>query len=278
MDEKETITTAPPGVGKGGVLEEEQDCARDAAELAARRARRDARAKEKMIEAINRHKETLASNPRTDLGERAFAERAAAEAEAKAAAEAGAEAGAAAADAAKEIIPAWDQSAADEDDDDDDGPSARQADRPEHYWGQALQYLERGVQVKAKKKVTLLAKREMDRVTFSLKEGVGGYVGKPPWRIEWGGGASVESPHFQRVHYCELLVSDYLMRLKGKRFPPIEKEMRMILAHCGSLFLDPAVIQHTMHRFACLELVHDWENFSAGASMEALTKKPLLLY
>ena len=67
-------------MGKGGVLEEEQDCARDAAELAARRARRDARAKEKMIEAINRHKETLASNPRTDLGERAFAERAAAEA------------------------------------------------------------------------------------------------------------------------------------------------------------------------------------------------------
>ena len=278
MDEKETITTAPPGVGKGGVLEEEQDCARDAAELAARRARRDARAKEKMIEAINRHKETLASNPRTDLGERAFAERAAAEAEAKAAAEAGAEGGAAAADAAKEIIPAWDQSAADDDDDEDDGPSTRHADRPEHYWGQALQYLERGVQVKAKKKVTLLAKREMDRVTFSLKEGVGGYVGKPPWRIEWGGGASVESPHFQRVHYCELLVSDYLMRLKGKRFPPIEKEMRMILAHCGSLFLDPAVIQHTMHRFACLELVHDWENFSAGASMEALTKKPLLLY
>ena len=33
-----------------------------------------------MLEAINRHKETLASNPRTDLGERAFAERAAAEA------------------------------------------------------------------------------------------------------------------------------------------------------------------------------------------------------
>lgn len=282
MDEKETITTAPPGVGKGGVLDEERDCAGDAAELAAKRARRDARAKERMLEAINRHKETLASNPRTDLGERAFAERAAAEAaaeaEAKAAAEGEGEGEGRAAAAADEIIPAWDQSAADDEDSDVDEASARGGDRPEHYWGQALQYLERGVQVKAKKKVTLLAKRELDRVTFSLKEGVGGYVGKPPWRIEWGGGASVESPHFQRVHYCELLVSDYLMRLKGKRFPPIEKEMRMILAHCGSLFLDPAVIQHTMHRFACLELVHDWENFSAGASMEALTKRPLLLY
>ena len=50
----------------------------------------------------------------------------------------------------------------------------------------------------------------------------------------------MESPHFQRVHYCELLVGDFLMRLRSKRFPPIEKDMKMILAHCGNLFLDPA--------------------------------------
>lgn len=29
------------------------------------------------------------------------------------------------------------------------------------------------------------------------------------------------------------------MRVRCKRFPPIEKDMKMILAHCGSLFLDP---------------------------------------
>jgi protein arginine N-methyltransferase 7 len=46
----------------------------------------------------------------------------------------------------------------------------------------------------------------------------------------------------QRVHYCQLLVSDFLMRLKCKRFPPIEKDMKMVLAHCGSLFLDPAIL------------------------------------
>ena len=40
----------------------------------------------------------------------------------------------------------------------------------------------------------------------SLRDGEGDWVDKPPWRITWGGGASVESPHFQRVHYCELLV------------------------------------------------------------------------
>ncbi len=93
-----------------------------------------------------------------------------------------------------------------------------------------------------------------------------------------GGGASVESPHFQRVHYCELLVSDFLMRLKSKRFPPIEKEMKMILAHCGNLFLDPAVISEVYHHFACMELVYGQQEFSPGASMEALTKPPLLLY
>jgi hypothetical protein len=42
----------------------------------------------------------------------------------------------------------------------------------------------------------------------SLRDGEGDWVDKPPWRITWGGGASVESPHFQRVHYCELLVRD----------------------------------------------------------------------
>jgi hypothetical protein len=40
----------------------------------------------------------------------------------------------------------------------------------------------------------------------SLRDSEGDWVDKPPWRITWGGGASVESPHFQRVHYCELLV------------------------------------------------------------------------
>jgi hypothetical protein len=34
----------------------------------------------------------------------------------------------------------------------------------EHYWGQAVQYLERGVQVRGSKKVTLLARREADRL------------------------------------------------------------------------------------------------------------------
>ena len=29
---------------------------------------------------------------------------------------------------------------------------------------------------------------------------------KPPWLVEWGGGSSIENPHVQRVHYCELLV------------------------------------------------------------------------
>lgn len=40
-----------------------------------------------------------------------------------------------------------------------------------------------------------------------------------------------------------LQVSDFLQRVKSRRFPPIEKDMRMVLAHCGSLLLDPAALQ-----------------------------------
>ncbi len=39
-----------------------------------------------------------------------------------------------------------------------------------------------------------------------VQEGVGDFVEKPPWLVGWGGGASIENPHVQRVHYCELLV------------------------------------------------------------------------
>jgi len=158
----------------------------------------------------------------------------------------------------------------DSDDDDDGGNN--------HYWGQAMQYLERAVQIKGGKKIAVLAKREADVIRFSLKEGVGSWVGKPPWKIEWGGGASVESPHFQRVHYCQLLVNDFLMRLRSKRFAPIEKDMRMILAHCGSLFLDPEALTDVYHRLVALELLHGAPEFSPGASMEALTKPTFRLH
>ena len=35
-------------------------------------------------------------------------------------------------------------------------------------------------------------------------------------------------------------VQDFLMRAGSGRFPSIEKDMQMVLAHCGSLFLDSA--------------------------------------
>ena len=36
------------------------------------------------------------------------------------------------------------------------------------------------------------------------------------------------------------------MRVKSKRFPTIEKDMKMVLAHCGSLFLDPASLMQVI--------------------------------
>lgn len=126
--------------------------------------------------------------------------------------------------------------------------------------------------------MTLLAKRDGAKLRFALRQGVGEWVGRAPWKIEWGGGSSVENPHFQRVHYCELLVRDFLMRCRSKRFPPIEKDVNMVLAHCGSLFLDTAAVQEAGHELVVLEKIHTDPEFSPGASLEALTKRPLRLH
>lgn len=77
---------------------------------------------------------------------------------------------------------------------------------PRHHWGQALQYLDRAVAVQPGRRLALLARREEGRLRFSLRQGVGEAVGRSPWKVEWGGGSSVENPHYQRVHYCQLLV------------------------------------------------------------------------
>ena len=58
----------------------------------------------------------------------------------------------------------------------------------------------------AGQKIILLVKRESGQIQFRLRAGVGDWVDRAPWRIEWGGGSSVENPHYQRVHYCQLLV------------------------------------------------------------------------
>ena len=58
----------------------------------------------------------------------------------------------------------------------------------------------------------VLARREGGKVSFRLREGAGARVPRAPWRIEWGGGASIENPHYQRVHYCQLLVRAGVLR------------------------------------------------------------------
>ena len=63
------------------------------------------------------------------------------------------------------------------------------------------------LQVVPGKKIMLLARREGASIRFSLRAGTGSPVARAPWKEEWGGGVSVENPHFQRVHYCELLAS-----------------------------------------------------------------------
>lgn len=163
---------------------------------------------------------------------------------------------------------------------DDDGcvyVSQSSSTPQQHYWGQALQYLDRSVQVEPNKKLSLIYRKEGSKLRFSLRHGIGEWVGRAPWKIEWGGGASVENPHHQRVLYCDLLVSDFLMRCRSGRFPPIEKDINMVLAHCGSLFLDPASLEEAGHRLVVLEKLHQNKEFSPGASLQALTKPPFFL-
>ena len=259
MDEEETITTAPKGIGKGGRVEDEAKLMRD---LDGKKT------KKVMEESLRRVREKLAKNPRAkEYVASIEADDARKEEEEKTSTVSEL------ATTTTTTLTTTSDTDTDTDDDDDDDD-----EQNNHYWGQALQYLERAVQIKGGKKIAVLAKREADVIRFSLKEGVGSWVGKPPWKIEWGGGASVESPHFQRVHYCQLLVNDFLMRLRSKRFAPIEKDMRMILAHCGSLFLDPQALTDVYHRLVALELLHGAPEFSPGASMEALTKPAFRLH
>ena len=42
---------------------------------------------------------------------------------------------------------------------------------------------------------------------------------------------------------CCRQVRDFLQRVRSRRFPSIELDMKMVLAHCGSLLLDPAAVQ-----------------------------------
>ena len=62
--------------------------------------------------------------------------------------------------------------------------------------------------LRAGQRLILLVKREGPQIQFRLRAGVGDWVDRAPWRVEWGGGSSVENPHFQRVHYCQLLVRE----------------------------------------------------------------------
>jgi protein arginine N-methyltransferase 7 len=74
-------------------------------------------------------------------------------------------------------------------------------------------------------------------------------------------------------------VKDFLQRVKCKRFPSIEKDMKMVLAQCGSLYLDPAATSEVYHYMVLLEKIHqDVAEFSPGLQVEAITEPALELH
>ena len=80
----------------------------------------------------------------------------------------------------------------------------------------------------------------------------------------------MENPHVQRVKYCELLVKEFVQKCRGDRYPTIERDMRMLVAHCGSLFLDTMALQEIFHALAVTEHVHKVARFSGAAVLEAI--------
>ena len=74
------------------------------------------------------------------------------------------------------------------------------------------------------------------------------------------------------MHYCQLLVNDFMMRVRCKRFPPIERDLRIMIANGGNLFLDPTHTQDVLHELVLLEALAGQE---ALTHVDALTK-PLL--
>ena len=68
------------------------------------------------------------------------------------------------------------------------------------------------------------------------------------------------------------------MRVRCRRFPPIEKDLKLVLAHCGSLFLDPASLAEVFHELVVLEALHMNPEFSPAATVEAITKRVFALH
>ncbi|CAG9462617.1 unnamed protein product [Pedinophyceae sp. YPF-701] len=149
--------------------------------------------------------------------------------------------------------------------------------------GQGLQHLDAAVRVSPGQRVTVLVRRDggsIAPVRFALREGVGALVPRPPWLEEWGGGTSVENPHVQRPKYCDLLLSDFLMRCRGGAKAAIRDDLAVPAAQCGALFLDAASLRQTAHELALLEDLNREAGgeFEPGATLAATTEAVLELH
>lgn len=92
----------------------------------------------------------------------------------------------------------------------------------------------------------------------------------------WGGGASVENPHFQRVHYCELLRTELLSRVPCGRFPPIDEDLAVMRAHCGALELSPRAVLEAGLQLNVLEALQQRVGGSPGVRAEVAHAMPVL--
>ncbi|GLC34375.1 hypothetical protein PLESTM_000188400 [Pleodorina starrii] len=120
--------------------------------------------------------------------------------------------------------------------------------------------------------VVLHAQRTTAGIRFGLRPGVGVPVPRPPFKVEWGGGVSIENPHVQRARYCQLLVSEWLQRLPriggggGGATTSIAADLAPLWRHCGSLALDPVALAEVTHRLTLLERLYGKAGSGGGGA------------
>ena len=84
----------------------------------------------------------------------------------------------------------------------------------------------------------------------------------------------MDNPHRQRAQYCELLLSDFLMRVPCGRFPPIEEELALLRAQCGALELHPRAVLEAGLKLNVLEALQRRPGAAPGVLPDSLATYP----
>lgn len=94
-------------------------------------------------------------------------------------------------------------------------------------------------------------------------------VRRSPWKEQWGGGSSVDNPHYQRLHYTELILREHLQRLPRRRFPSVEKDLAALQASNRTWFPVPEMPSFVI---CAVVVACQWAHFCPRSSLHRTQK------